>query len=342
MSILSPLGWLYGRVADLRNTLYDKGVFETHDLGARTVSIGNITAGGTGKTPLVAYVAEILAARGEKVCILTRGYGRENPRQRVLVSDGREILADPRDAGDEPFELANKLLDKAIVIANADRVAAAEWAKRKFGVTAFVLDDGFQHRKAKRDVDIVCVDATNPFGGREMLPKGRLREPLANLARANAIVITRANLVENIEDLKFEISKLAPNPRIFASENRISRIVDLKEFHLSKQSTQSRDTLLKAFSFCGIGNPENFFEQLKKDGFEVAATEAFRDHHIYNEQDIERIEQLAQTSGCEILLTTAKDAVKLKGLTFMLPCFVVEIEMVIDDADAFEEMMLTL
>ena len=121
-----PFSWLYEKIIGARNLFYDRGVFDSFDLGVRTISIGNITAGGTGKTPLVAYVAHILAARGEKVCILTRGYGRKNPKRRVLVSDGAQILATPNEAGDEPFELAEKLIGKAIVIADADRVAAGE------------------------------------------------------------------------------------------------------------------------------------------------------------------------------------------------------------------------
>ena len=138
--MLSAASWLYAKSIGLRNALYEKGIFESHSLSARTISIGNITTGGTGKTPIVAYVAKILAARREKVCILSRGYGRSDPRKRVLVSDGSEIAAGPSDAGDEPYELARRLLGKAMVIADADRVSAAEWAKRKFGVTAFVLD----------------------------------------------------------------------------------------------------------------------------------------------------------------------------------------------------------
>src|SRR5258706_1660665 len=294
MNILAPLGCLYGRVADLRNTLYDKGVFEVCDLEARTISIGNITVGGTGKTPLVSYVAEILTTRGEKVCILTRGYGRENPGQRVLVSDGEQILANPREAGDEPFELAQKLPGKAIVIADAYRVAAAEWAKRKFGVTTFVLDDGFQHRKAKRDVDIVCIDAARPFGG-DMLPAGRLREPMHNLARADIIVITRTNLVseKEISDLRFEISEIAPKVSFFAAENRICGTVELAGFHAKTQRTQSEEEggrgalessridpmQNKIFAFCGLGNPENFFQGLRRDGLNIVATEALGDHH---------------------------------------------------------------
>src|SRR6185503_7633483 len=176
MNPLSPLGWIYGFVADARNSLYDRQIFRSEALGALTVSIGNLTVGGTGKTPLVAYVARLLSDNGESVCVLTRGYGRKNAAEQVLVSDGRRVLCDALTGGDEPVELAYKLLGKAAVIANRDRIAAARWAIENLGAKAFVLDDAFQHRKAKRDVDIVCIDSTNPFGNGESLPAGILRE----------------------------------------------------------------------------------------------------------------------------------------------------------------------
>ena len=327
-----PFSWLYEKIIGARNLFYDRGVFDSFDLGVRTISIGNITAGGTGKTPLVAYVAHILAARGEKVCILTRGYGRKNPKRRVLVSDGAQILATPNEAGDEPFELAEKLIGKAIVIADADRVAAGEWAKRRFGVTAFVLDDGFQHRKLKRDVDIVCIDATDPFGGGKMLTAGRLREPVHNLKRANIVVITRANLAGDISNLRSEISNLNPAAAIFLTENKVVGVRGLRDSHLFSETNP-------AFAFCGIGNPDAFFRQLKLENFSPTATEAFRDHQVYMQQDINRIQTQAHNSGAQILLTTAKDAVKLTGLEFEMPCFVVEIEVSIDDAEGFAAML---
>lgn len=346
--MLSLLGWFYGYMADLRNAFYDRGVFRSHSLGARTISIGNITTGGTGKTPLVAYVAKLLAEKGEKVCILTRGYGRSNPRNRVLVSDGERVLVDVKTGGDEPIELARKLLGKAIIISDANRVSAANWAREKFGITAFVLDDGFQHRRVRRDLDIVCIDATNPFGNRKMLPAGILREPLHNLERANAIVITKANLSENIENLKSEISKLNPDCPVFVCANKISSVIELEEFHAKTQRTQEEDgqkpdreggCRISAFAFCALGNPNNFFEELRRGNFDLTGSETFRDHHFYTQNNIDKLEHQARQSDAEILLTTAKDAVKLKDLKFEIPCFVAEIEPEIKDAEAFRELL---
>jgi len=328
--MLSLLSSIYGKAMALRNGLYDKGVFETHDLGARTISIGNITTGGTGKTPLVAYVAEKLAERDETVCILTRGYGRKDSKKRVLVSDGSTILSDPANSGDEPFELAQKLLGKAIIIiADADRVAAAEWAKRKFGVTAFVLDDGFQHRRAKRDLDIVCVDATNPTGDGQagslrsgrVLPAGRLREPLLDLGRADVVVITRADLVDDISNLRSEILDLNSEAAIFTA---MTNIVNADEFRGKS-----------GFAFCGLGNPDGFYKQLQRKGIDVVGTKTFADHHQYTQKEVNVIEAEARECEAEVLLTTAKDDVKLSDLKFEVPRQVVRIGVEIDDPAAF-------
>ena len=336
-----PFSRIYAQIADLRNTLYERGVFKSVSLGAPTVSIGNITAGGTGKTPLVAFVASILAEQSAKVCILTRGYGRENPSNRVLVSDGAQVLADARTAGDEPLELAKKLLGKALVVADANRVAAAEWAKEMFNITAFVLDDGFQHRQAKRDLDIVLLDATNPFGGSNGLFFNILREPLENLKRADVIIITRANLAENIAELKLQIKKYNPGCPIFTAENKTSNLIELKEFlsNIQRTTNYEQPTTNRCFAFCALGNPENFFEQLRHENFDLTATRKFPDHHRYTQNDVAKLEQEAANSRAEILLTTAKDAVKLADLTFAMPCFVVESALVFDDEKKLRELI---
>lgn len=341
--------WIYEKIIAARNLLYDRGVFDSFDLGARTISIGNITTGGTGKTPITGHVAEILAERGEPVCILTRGYGRQDPKKRVLVSDREKILAGPGEAGDEPFELAQSLLGKALVIADADRVSAAKWARRKFGVTAFVLDDGFQHRKAKRDLDIVCIDATDPFGGGKMLPAGRLREPAANLRRADIVIITRAHLISTTSKLRSDISEMNANAMIFEATNEIVSVELIEEFHErtrraigKKMSLTNVPQHLKdqsAFAFCGIGNPDSFIEQLRRENFSISASHKFRDHHIYTQHDVNKVTRQALANNSRILVTTVKDAVKLSGLEFEMPCYVVEIKTTINDEAAFATML---
>jgi tetraacyldisaccharide 4'-kinase len=323
--MIRAAGWIYGKVTDLRNTLYDRGVLTSHSLGARTISIGNITTGGTGKTPLVALVADILAEAGEKVCVLTRGYGRQSSG-RVLVSDGENVLVDARTGGDEPVELAGELIGKAVVVADADRISAAAWAKERFGITAFVLDDAFQHRRAKRDLDIVCIDATNPFGNERMLPAGRLREPLPNLARASAIVITRSDLASDVSELRSQATALNPTAAIFLARTRITNI----------DAIASDGT---AFAFCGLANPDNFFELLRRYGIGLNGTKAFPDHHYYTQEEINDLEQRARQAGAAKLLTTVKDSVKLRDLRFDLPCQEVEIRTEVDNPEAFRSMI---
>ena len=351
--MLSIFGKIYGAITDARNALYRKNIFKSVSLDAPTFSIGNITVGGTGKTPLVAWITEFLAERGEKVCILTRGYGRENARQRVLVSDGREILADARQAGDEPFELSEKLLGKAVIVADANRAAAGKWAREKFGITAFVLDDAFQHRRVRRDLDIVCVDATKPFGNEKVLPAGILREPLKNLRRADVVIITRANLVSDLRELKSKILQLNRRAAVFTAENRITDLVSLRQGDREtrrqgdkerKERIQSSESKVRKpkhegrfFAFCALGNPDNFFNQMRSENYNLVAAEIFPDHHFYTAKDVVRIENLSRQSRADFLLTTVKDAVKLQKLKFSIPCFVVKTELIFDNEKKLRE-----
>ncbi len=333
---------VYGKFTDIRNAFYEREIFKSFALGAKTVSVGNLTVGGTGKTPLVALIAEILAENGEKVAILTRGYGRKNPKARVLVSDGEKILADAATAGDEPFELARKLGERAVIVADANRVSAANWAREKFGITAFVLDDAFQHRRARRDLDIVCVDATNPFGNYRTLPSGILREPLKQLKRADLIVLTRANLVKKVENLPEKIGEFNSSSPIFISGNKISGITELNDFLAERDAVKMDKNLVKSrpsLAFCALGNPDNFFDQLRGENYDLKSTLTFPDHHFYREIDAKKIEEAAVSARAEILLTTAKDAVKLRNLNFSTDCAVVEIEMSFADEANFRRIV---
>src|SRR6185503_18299461 len=226
--VLSPLSLLYGAVTRTRLSLYRRGTFVTTKLDRPVVSVGNITTGGTGKTPLVEWVSKTLATHGKKVCILTRGYGRKDPHLQVIVSDGYSILSSPNEAGDEPYLLANNLKGLAAVISSADRIAAGQEAINDFGSDCFVLDDGFQHLRLARDLNIVTIDATNPWGGGSLLPYGRLRESREGLSRADCVVITRCDQVRSLEALRSEIVKYTGNRPIFNSQMRTSRVSSLK------------------------------------------------------------------------------------------------------------------
>ncbi len=325
------LSAIYGKIVDFRNALFDRGVFRSHNLGARTISVGNITTGGTGKTPLTAYVASILADRGEKVCILTRGYGRKNPARRVLVSNFDGVLADAATGGDEPVELATKLLGKAVVIADANRVAAGLWAKAEFGITAFVLDDGFQHRKVSRDVDIVCIDANDAFGSDKMLPAGRLREPVESLERDDIAVIVRSEETGPLTSLRKYLQITAPKLAIFEARKTVTRIRPVEDGPVPDDH--------RFLPFCGLGNPESFRVLLVHQGVTVAGFHDFADHHWYSQADIETLNHAALEKNATAFLTTGKDAVKLVGLRFNLPVFVVEINLSLDDPEGFAALL---
>ena len=328
-------GYPYELAARLRLWGYTRGWFETHRLPRPVISIGNLTVGGTGKTPVVMHVVDRLTAQGKRVAILSRGYRRRSKAPQLLVSDGRQVLAGPEEAGDEPYLMARRC-PHAIVAVGADRYALGQWVLSRLPLDCFVLDDGFQHLKVKRDLDIVLIDATNPFGNNQMLPTGILRESLSGLKRADAIVVTRANLVKDVSKIKAEILRINPNCQIFVSQNKFINAVKLKEL-LSKESTDQKSKIknLKLMAFCALGNPDNFYEQLRQEKFNLVATKSFPDHHIYSNSEMRNLEKEAIEKGTEVLLTTAKDAVKLTHLRFNLPCYVIENGLTFEDESAF-------
>ena len=326
---LAPLSLVYGAAVKIRSALYRKGILKTQRVGVPVISVGNITAGGTGKTPVVEWIAGHLAARRLRVCVLTRGYRRANPSERVVVSDGEQIVSDTHESGDEAMMLARSLVGKAAVVCDADRVAGAKWAIENLNPDLLLLDDGFQHLRMGRDLDLVAVDATNPWGAGRLLPAGTLREPVNSLSRADCIIVTRTDKAINA-DLQERLRQATDAP-IFRSTTVVRRIRALD----SLEDETDKETLLKQpiSAFCGIGNPHAFFQQLRDEGFELPRTEAFRDHHKYSQTEIDHLSRAATDAGAQALITTAKDAVKLASMRFGLPCYVVEIEMQIHEAD---------
>ncbi len=330
---LSPLSGLYGMAVKARRALYQRGLFRVHKIGVPVISVGNLTTGGTGKTPLVEWMARALAQQQKGVCILTRGYGRQHPGSQVLVSNGGEIFSDARVAGDEPLLLAEKLKGEAAVICDADRVAAAHWATENLGANLFILDDGFQHMRMARDYNIVVIDATNPWGNGRLLPAGNLRESPDQLARADCIVITRADDVAQAEALKAEIHQLSKGRPVFLSRMRID---GLRKLSNSKEGAAGENLKsVPVAAFCGVGNPESFFAQLRRDGYTLCHTRVFPDHHYYTQEEINALVSQSAERGAHALLTTAKDEVKLRSLKFEMPCYVVDVAIEIEGESKF-------
>ena len=328
--VMPPLSALYGAVIRARLAAYSRGLLSATHLEAPVISVGNLTVGGSGKTPLVEETCRILAAEGRRACVLTRGYRRESPNSRVLVSDGKSLHANEKESGDEPFLLAKHLLGLAIVISDPNRAAAGKWAIQEFGVDAFVLDDGFQHLQLGRDLNILVIDASDPWGGNQLLPLGRLREPLSGMKRADCLIITRADECNNVADLRSELEDLIAHRPVLTSR---MKPVALKT--IAGQTASLKDIPQPIAAFCGVGNPNSFFRIIKSLGIVPVATRPFADHHRYSQNDIDLVVGEARKAGALSLITTAKDAVKLRNLSFLLPCYVQEIRIELEDDSRF-------
>ncbi len=288
----------YGLVMRLRRWGYRRGVLGSHDSSVPVISVGNITAGGTGKTPMVAWIVRHLAESGRKPAIVTRGYRAEKthpdgePR-----SDEAELLAE---------------LTGAAVIVEPDRVAGARRAACG-GADVVVLDDGFQHRRLRRQLDIVLIDAVEPLGFGHCLPRGLLREPPAALAEAGAVVITHADEVspERLAELRSTLIALC-GPGVAVAEAAHKPVAAIDEAGLSHPPTALAGR--KVFAFCGLGSPEHFFASLAGLGAEVVGTAEMADHAAYLAEDLVGLAESASRCGAEIMVTTQKDHVRLEGL----------------------------
>jgi len=304
---VNPLSALYGAAVRTRNGLYDRGMLTVNRLEGLVVSIGNLTVGGSGKTPFLILLGELLQQRGIAFDVLSRGYRRDT--QGVAMVDPNGTAS---DFGDEPLLIARKL--GVHVVVGEDRRQAGETAEATLGPQLHLLDDGFQHRQLARDFDIVLVTPTDAQDS--VLPSGRLREPIASLARADAVVLTNDMSIDGLE---------LRNQLVW----RVHRdIVPLK-------------TLDPCFAFCGIARPENFFAQLEAAQVVLAGTRVFRDHHRYSDDDVRELQRLSQRAGAPALVTTEKDAVNLgPHLQTLQPIRVARVRMELDDADAALDAML--
>jgi tetraacyldisaccharide 4'-kinase len=304
---LNLLSQIYGLAAGVRNALYDRQMVPTKRLEGPVISVGNLSVGGSGKTPFVILLGGLLKARGIPFDVLSRGYGRQT--RGVLLVDP---AGSSRDFGDEPLLIARRL--DIPVILGEDRYQAGIFAEQKFGPRLHLLDDAFQHRALARDFDIVLVTADDARD--HLLPTGRLREPLTTLQRADAVVLTAGAA-----------------PDLFS--------VDGKLVWRVRRGISAENVPPKPVAFCGIARPQNFVLQLRKAGIEPAAEAVYRDHHVYTENDIRELLALKTQSEAGGFVTTEKDAVNLGAyFSTLQPLAVVPVKMdLVDAADALDTML---
>lgn len=291
-TVLIGLSLPYSAVTRIRNRLYSCGTLKTHHAGVPVICIGNLTTGGTGKTPLVVWLCRHVREKGLECATLTRGYRTQKGK-----------------LSDEPALLAAQCPDVPVVV-NPDRVAGATEAIQDHGAQVLVMDDGFQHRRLARDLDIIAIDATNPFGYGRVLPAGLLREPLTGLKRAHAAVLTRCDQVaeEDLSRIEEEIRRINRNLAIARSVHAPIAIRTTTGAELPLEQMRGK----RIFAFCGIGNPQAFSRTVSQLGATLVGTRAFDDHYRYTPQDLKAVQDQARSLDAALVLTTQKDWTKIE------------------------------
>lgn len=315
LGFLKAISFVFLSIVSIRYLLYKTGLLRRYPLGIQVISIGNVTAGGTGKTPVTEIFARTLASQGRKVAILSRGYRRKEAPfwQRVfsqvvnpplVVSDGKHVLLDSETGGDEPYMLASNLPGVAVVV-DRNRVKAGRYAINRLGCDTIILDDGFQYQKLKHSIEVVLVDSTNPFGNGNMLPRGILREPARNLKRADIIFLTKCR--GDVSAVKDEIRKY----------NTTAEIVECNHTPKVLKDVWSREEYpldwLKGKTLCtlsGIASPKGFENSLRHLGSKVVWCERYADHHRYASSEILYALNRSADMDADALVTTEKDAVR--------------------------------
>jgi tetraacyldisaccharide 4'-kinase len=328
-SLLRLLALGYGAAIRLRNGWYDRGL-GVHRVGIPVISVGNLTVGGTGKTPLVAWLAARLVERRRRPAVVSRGYRGRAGRGPLVVSDGSGPRSSVAVCGDEPFLLARSLVGVPVVV-GSDRVAGAE-AAHHLGADVILLDDGFQHRRLARDLDLVLLDSSNPFGNDALLPAGLLREPPAALARADVVVVTRSSGQERFTVIEQAVRHHNPRAPLVRAGHRALGFFDRHGRAVAPPSL--------ALAFCAIGNPSRFRSDLEGAGVRVARFETRRDHDRFSDAEVLGFADWAAAHGTG-LVTTEKDWVRFADPTFggRVELHVLRIEAVVYDPDPLVQAM---
>jgi len=320
-----PFGPIYSLLMKLRDKAYKAHFFKRYKLSVPVISVGNLVLGGTGKTPTVRHIADTLSRRGYSLAIVSRGYGGKARGTVNIVSDGKQVLLSPYEAGDEPFMLA-ELLPGIPVLTGTRRIHPCQYAINNFNVDAIILDDGFQHLSIERDIDIVLFDATTLAGNSRVFPGGILREPVSALDRCHAFLLTGITADNKTQAQRFSdlLQERFPGKPVFFSSTDDSQL-----WHPASEKTSDK-TAKTFFAFCGIANPSRFKNSLANYGIKPCGFLTLSDHAEYDQNILSNLCQKAKNSGADNLVTTEKDFVKIKNLEVELPLHVLKISPKID------------
>ena len=309
--LLLPLAVIYGVITTLRNFCYDYGFFKISKVSIPVISMGNITAGGTGKTPMTIYLAKEAKVRGFKPGIVSRGYGRDSQGLQI-VHDGNEMKNTVENSGDEPFLMASLLKDVPVVVSD-NRVDGAGRLIQDYGVNLIILDDAFQHRKIYRDIDIVLMNASEKYSAYHMLPMGQLREFPWGLKRADFIVATKGDVNEIPKSMQKFMGDTIQSTQIFQAEKYTSNGYESVEY-CKDESCEC--VVAPFFAFCGIAHGDLFFKTLNEMKIDILDSISFKDHVEYDESTIATLKSKINNSNTKTVITTEKDLVKLPDSFF--------------------------
>jgi tetraacyldisaccharide 4'-kinase len=322
-----------------RAALYENGFFEAQRLNAPVISVGNLTVGGAGKTPCVAFLARFLRDKGYEVAILSRGYKRES-RGRSEVSNGREILCGPNESGDEPFLLA-KSCPGARVVVDRDRYAAGKWLEDRERISVFILDDGYQHLRLARDLNLLLIDASDPPDQAKVIPFGRLREPMTAMRRADAVIVTRSDQPFDRHSLEIAIGRFArAGTPVFYGRHKMTDLIRLDG---AGAVSPAEFTGKRVAAVSGIARPDRFAADLEGFGMEIVLRRDFDDHHRYSREELSEIVETAREARVEAIITTEKDAANLPAdfaRPSPTPFFAARIEFVCENEVALKDLAL--
>jgi tetraacyldisaccharide 4'-kinase len=341
-AVLWPFAKLYELAVRLRVVAYETDYLKPKRLDATVISVGNLTMGGVGKTPMVKYIAGYFQSEEFSVAILTRGYARKSTDMRMLnAANNKAGPGTPetyREVGDEPLMLARSLPDIPLIV-NKNRYEAGRWAVGTLGSEVLVLDDGYQHLALARDLNLLLIDATDPFGGFSMPPSGRLREPLYGIKRADAAIVTRADRAFDQGQvnaiIKYYCGEKVPIMYFYSTITELTHLASGEVYDVKNFAGWNVAVA------CGIANPHAFVEDILEAGINIVREIFFADHHPFKQTELDQINSAARNAGADAIVVTEKDAVRLEGLTHGdVPIYVANLAIRSDDEVRLKSLLL--